>query len=96
MRQRNEGDDSHVKPDFCGFEHSVQNTRIVLTDSSWNVSVFGTVSWFQAKHSLGLVRLFQVEDRPISLPGLDQVDPTSLKSGPSSFRTYDGPFLFWA
>ena len=47
--------------------------------------------------SLGLVRLFQVEDMLVSLPGRDQVDPgVLLKSGPSSFRTYNGPFPFRA
>jgi hypothetical protein len=47
-----------------------------------------------------LVRLFQlfdVENRPVFLPGPDQVNPGgSLKSGPSPFQIYDGPFPFWA
>ena len=76
----------------------MQNMRIVPTDSSWNVfCVWHCFFGFKPNASLGLVRLFQVEDMLVSLPGPDQVDPgVLLKSGPSSFRTYNGPFPFRA
>ena len=75
----------------------MQNMKIVPPDSSWNALCLAPFLGFKPNASLGLVRLFQVEDMLVSLPGRDQVDPgVLLKSGPSSFRTYDGPFPFWA
>jgi hypothetical protein len=46
---------------------------------------------------LGLIRLFQIKNRPVFIPGPDQVVPAgSLKPGPSPFQTCDGPFPFRA